>query len=91
MTSSAPALPLATDFSDWLSPILVKELRQGLKSRVFAGSFIVMQVVMILTMGLRLLEQSERGTGADAASTLCSGRCSGCRCCCSCRRAGSAR
>jgi hypothetical protein len=57
------ALPSGLDFADWLSPILVKELRQGLKSRVFTGSFIVMQVVMILTMGLRLLEQSERGTG----------------------------
>ena len=57
------AVPGGTDFSDWLSPILVKELRQGLKSRVFAGSFIVMQVVMIVMMGLRLLEQSERGVG----------------------------
>ncbi len=57
------ALPNGAEFSDWLSPILVKELRQGLKSRVFSGSFIVMQVVMILTMGLRLLEQSERGAG----------------------------
>ncbi len=56
--------PVAPDFSDWLSPILVKELRQGLKSRVFVGSFIVMQVVMILTMGLRLLEQSERGAAS---------------------------
>ena len=52
------APPGAPDFSDWLSPILVKELRQGLKSRVFVGSFIVMQVVMIMAMGLRLLEQA---------------------------------
>jgi len=62
MSTALPAAP-AADFSDWLSPILVKELRQGLKSRVFAGSFIVMQVVMILTMGLRLLDRSGRGGG----------------------------
>lgn len=65
--TSAPALQHTTDFSDWLSPILVKELRQGLKSRVFTGSFIVMQIVMILTMGLRLLDQSERGAGGGGA------------------------
>lgn len=68
MSTAAPALspapPAASgaDFADWLSPILVKELRQGLKSRVFVSSFIVMQVVMILTMGLKLLEHSgDRG------------------------------
>lgn len=55
-----------TDFADWLSPILVKELRQGLKSRVFTWSFIVMQVVMIITMGLRLLAQSESGISHNA-------------------------
>ncbi len=57
-------IPNGTDFADWLSPILVKELRQGLKSRVFTGSFIVMQVVMIVTMGLRLLDQAGSGTGS---------------------------
>src|SRR4029077_2122174 len=55
--------PRAPDFADWLSPILVKELRQGLKSRIFVSSFIVMQAVMIVTMGLRLLDQPT-GPGA---------------------------
>ena len=40
------------DFSDWVSPILVKELRQGLKSRVFVATFIIVQVVMILLVGM---------------------------------------
>ncbi|MCE9518614.1 MAG: hypothetical protein K8R87_03475, partial [Verrucomicrobia bacterium] len=71
MNAAAPSphaatLPTGTDFADWLSPILVKELRQGLKSKVFTGSFIVMQVVMIVTMGLRLLEQSESGIGSGS-------------------------
>jgi hypothetical protein len=58
-----PALPSGTDFADWLSPILVKELRQGLKSRVFVATFIIVQVVMILLVGMQLLTLAggERG------------------------------
>jgi ABC-type transport system involved in multi-copper enzyme maturation permease subunit len=33
--------------SDWLSPVLVKEMRQGLKSRVFTLAFLVIQVAML--------------------------------------------
>lgn len=41
------------DFADWLSPILVKELRQGMRSRLFVALFILTQAVMILvTMAL---------------------------------------
>ncbi len=67
LSASSSQIPNGTDFADWLSPILVKELRQGLKSRVFTGSFIVMQVVMIITMGLRLLDQSQSGTGGGSS------------------------
>jgi len=35
------------DPSDWLSPILVKELRQGMRGRVFLGSFLLLQVAMV--------------------------------------------
>src|SRR6188474_3353491 len=55
---AAAALPAPThgnDFADWLSPILVKELRQGLKSRAFVVTFIIVQVVMILLVGMQLL------------------------------------
>jgi hypothetical protein len=44
-----------TDFADWFSPILVKELRQGLKTRVFVSTFIIIQAVMIIIMGLELI------------------------------------
>jgi ABC-type transport system involved in multi-copper enzyme maturation permease subunit len=35
------------DFADWLSPILVKELRQGMRRRIFVISFILLQVAMV--------------------------------------------
>ena len=59
MNASAPstttppqALP-APDFSDWLSPILVKELRQGLKSRAFVAIFILVCEHVIPTLIVR--------------------------------------
>ena len=37
---------------DWLSPILVKELRQGMRARVFVISFLLLQVFLtVLVMG----------------------------------------
>lgn len=62
----APAriLPNGMDFADWLSPILVKELRQGLKTKMFITTFILIQVVMILITGLQLLEVSHGGSGS---------------------------
>lgn len=56
---------VSNDFADWLSPILVKELRQGLKTRVFVGVFIFLQVTMVMVMGFRLLLMTNNGT-ADA-------------------------
>lgn len=51
-----------TDFSDKLSPMLVKELRQGLRAKVFLWSFIIIQVAMILLVGFRVLA-ARVGTG----------------------------
>lgn len=56
-----PALPNGQDFADWLSPILVKELRQGLKSRAFVATFIIVQVTMILLVGMQLLTAAGGG------------------------------
>ena len=33
---------------DWLSPILVKELRQGMRARVFVISFLLLQLFLIV-------------------------------------------
>ncbi len=38
------------NFSDRINPIVVKELRQGLKSRSFIASFLGLQAAMVLTM-----------------------------------------
>lgn len=44
-----PPPPLA-DFGDWLSPMIVKELRQGLRTWVFVGAFIVLQAILTMTL-----------------------------------------
>lgn len=54
-----------TDFADWLSPILVKELRQGLKTRMFVSVFILLQAAMIVVVGLQLLSLSQ-GAGRSS-------------------------
>lgn len=67
MSATASALPVKNDFADWLSPILVKELRQGMQARTFVSIFIVVQVVMILLVGFHLLSLSTnaRTSGYD--------------------------
>ncbi|MEO7414132.1 MAG: hypothetical protein ABIZ81_12330 [Opitutaceae bacterium] len=48
---ASPPVPVkAGDFPTWLPPMLVKELRQGLRTRGFVGAFIVFQVIMVLLM-----------------------------------------
>lgn len=42
-----PMIAVPADFADWLSPILVKELRQGMRRRIFVASFILLQVAMV--------------------------------------------
>lgn len=52
----APASPPAlvpvpsVDFPTWLPPMLVKELRQGLRTRGFVGAVVIFQLVMVLLM-----------------------------------------
>ena len=63
--SSPPGLPeihpvvsAPSDFSDRISPMIVKELRQGLRTRAFTGTFLVLQVVLGLSMFFALLGDS---------------------------------
>lgn len=53
--------------SDWLSPILVKELRQGVRGHVFTGAFLLLHALMLFAMGIALVERGE--TGMRGAST----------------------
>lgn len=48
--TAAPAAVTQGDFPTWLPPMLVKELRQGLRTRGFVGAFIVFQAIMVLLM-----------------------------------------
>jgi hypothetical protein len=38
------------DFGDWLSPMLVKELRQGIRSKIFMAAFYLTQVLMVVSV-----------------------------------------
>ncbi|HEY1083103.1 MAG TPA: hypothetical protein VGE29_12615 [Prosthecobacter sp.] len=58
---SSPALPLLQDFSDRLSPMVVKELRHGLRARVFTSVLTVFHVCMIVIV-------SACTVGADVAT-----------------------
>ncbi len=60
--SASPALP-ANDFPDWLSPIVVKELRQGLKSRAFVAIATLLQGGMAFIFVLAALSGMQPGSG----------------------------
>lgn len=63
-TISAPALPTRPpDFSDRLSPMLVKELRQGMRARLFIWALIGMNATLTLT-ALFIMSSAESGAGA---------------------------
>lgn len=54
------------DFRDWLSPMLVKELRQGMRSRIFMAAFFLTQVLMILST-IMSLTASEDGDFSETS------------------------
>jgi hypothetical protein len=51
-----------SDFADWLSPMLVKELRQGMRSRIFLAAFYLTQLLMILSTAFSLIAASRTDT-----------------------------
>ncbi len=65
MTNPVP-VPALTDFGDAVGPIMVKELRQGMRSRVFTGVFLFVQGLLLLFMMAGFSESSDgRATGAS--------------------------
>jgi hypothetical protein len=48
MSDSASEISRLTDFSDRVSPMLVKELRQGMRTNLFTIAFILLQAFMVL-------------------------------------------
>jgi hypothetical protein len=61
------------DFPRWLPPMLVKELRQGLRTRGFVGTLIAFQVLMLVLTLIALGSQSATNPGTRAASAALSG------------------
>jgi ABC-type transport system involved in multi-copper enzyme maturation permease subunit len=55
-----------TDFSDRMSPMLVKELRQGLRAKTFIGVFLALQVFL----GVMLLSAGSSATSDQAGSVI---------------------
>ncbi len=46
------------DFKDWFSPMLVKELRQGTRTRAFTFAFILLQASLVIVMFMSLIDGS---------------------------------
>lgn len=59
-------MPALTDFPDRLSPMLVKELRQGLRTRTFVALFLALQALLAVI----LLAAAGARTYDDAGPTL---------------------
>ena len=59
LRSTPETVARLVDFSDWLSPMLVKELRQGLRTKVFVTAFILQQAVLSLLLLFSLGGNSE--------------------------------
>lgn len=66
----APFLDKVTDFSDKLNPMLVKELRQGLRGMGFILLFIALQVLMVLSMVAYSSASSYDSSGENLSRTL---------------------
>ncbi len=53
--AAAPAREQFTDYADWLNPMLVKELRQGMRKNWFTVMFVLVQVMLVGFLGFQLL------------------------------------
>jgi hypothetical protein len=73
MSATAPAVPAAIppksagDFPTWLPPMLVKELRQGMRTRGFVVVFVAFQVLMALLMMGAIAGQNTAAPGVRAS------------------------
>lgn len=60
MNPLAPLFAGGKGVDDWLSPILVKELRQGMRARVFVISFLLLQVFLSVLVLANAAAQDDR-------------------------------
>jgi ABC-type transport system involved in multi-copper enzyme maturation permease subunit len=57
---------LPADWSDVLSPVVVKEVRQGIRAKVFVGAFLITQMLMVFSVFLSLVSDGRDAAGATA-------------------------
>ncbi len=62
MNLPAAFLSEGRNLDDWLSPILVKELRQGMRARVFVISFLMLQVFLVFLVLGNVAAQGDYST-----------------------------
>lgn len=53
-----PTISKLTDFSDRISPMMVKELRQGMRTRAFTGTFLILQMILGFSMLIALMSDA---------------------------------
>lgn len=57
----AAAAPVRGDFPDWMPPMLVKELRQGLRTKGFVGLFVAFHLIAVLSFWWTIEMNSSSG------------------------------
>jgi len=67
---TAVATPPKSDFADWINPMLVKELRQSLRTKVFLITFISLHVLMMVSLILGLIVASKTGDATVSTVTF---------------------
>ncbi len=68
--SAKPKEPLAARFSDWLNPIVVKELRQAVQSRFVITALLLLLTIQILAIGIYLLTAGDLSFSFDSGRTV---------------------
>lgn len=64
---------LKNDFADWLSPMVVKELRQGMRARAFVSTFTLLQVslaVMVILFAISFSGDPEKFDTSDVSKVF---------------------
>jgi hypothetical protein len=61
---------LSTRISDWLNPIVVKELRQAVQSRFVVAALLILLAIQIVAVGIYLLTASNLESNFDAGRTV---------------------
>ncbi|MBS1791440.1 MAG: hypothetical protein JST85_27255 [Acidobacteria bacterium] len=61
---------LSARFSDWLNPIVVKELRQAVQSRFVITALMLLLAIQILAVGIYLVTANDLSFSADSGRTV---------------------